>query len=132
LRCTYDPATKGGNAPDNRKVKSTLHWVSAKHAFEAEVRLYDYLFLKPDPDDTPEGGTWLDNINQNSLIILNDCKLEPALNNLKVGDKNQFERQGFFCVDPDTTPERMVFNRIFTIKDNWSKIKAKLQQENEL
>lgn len=130
LRCTYDPATKGGNAPDGRKVKATLHWVSAKHAFEAEVRLYEHLFLKPDPDDVPEGGSWKDNINPNSLIVLTDCKLEPALKNLKVGDRVQFERQGYFCVDPDTNSERMVFNRTVSLKDDWSKIKAKLQQEN--
>ncbi len=127
LRCTYDPNTKGGNAPDGRKVKATLHWVSAKHAFDAEIRLYNYLFLKPDPNDVPEGSDWRSNINPNSLVILSNCKLEPELKNLKVGKKVQFERQGYFCVDPDTTDTNMVFNRTVTLKDEWAKIKSKLE-----
>lgn len=131
LRCTYDPNTKGGNAPDGRKVKATLHWVSAKHAFDAEIRLYDYLFLKPDPSDVPEGSDWRSNINPNSLIVLSNCKLEPELKNLKVGDKVQFERQGYFCVDTDTTPEKMVFNRTVTLKDEWAKIKSKLSESQK-
>lgn len=126
LRCTYDPNTKGGNAPDGRKVKATLHWVSAKHAFDAEIRLYDYLFLKPNPSDVPDGSDWRSNINPNSLQVLSNCKLEPELRKLNIGDKVQFERQGYFCVDPDTTPEKMVFNRTVTLKDEWAKIKSKL------
>ncbi len=126
LRCTYDPNTKGGNAPDGRKVKATLHWVSAKNAYEAEVRLYDYLFLKPDPNDVPEGSDWRSNINPNSLIILRNCKLEPELRKLNIGDKVQFERQGYFCVDSDTNMEKMVFNRTVTLKDEWAKIKSKI------
>lgn len=131
LRCTYDPNTKGGNAPDGRKVKATLHWVSAKHAFEAEIRLYDYLFLKPDPSDVPEGSDWRSNINPNSLIVLPNCKLEPELRKLNIGDKVQFERQGYFCVDPDATPEKMVFNRTVTLKDEWAKIKSKLDAHSK-
>ncbi|HOQ33602.1 MAG TPA: glutamine--tRNA ligase/YqeY domain fusion protein [Candidatus Hydrogenedens sp.] len=131
LRCTYDPNTKGGNAPDGRKVKATLHWVSAKHAFDAEIRLYDYLFLKPDPSDVPEGSDWRSNINPNSLQVLSHCKLEPELRKLNIGDKVQFERQGYFCVDPDTTPEKMVFNRTVTLKDEWAKIKSKLDAHSK-
>lgn len=129
LRCTYDPTTKGGNAPDGRKVKSTLHWVSVKHAIDAEVRLYDHLFVKPDPDDVPEGSDWKSNINPNSLITLANSKLEPELKNLKVGDKVQFERQGYFCVDPDTSSDKIVFNRTVTLKDEWAKIKSKLESK---
>jgi len=131
LRCTYDPNTKGGNAPDGRKVKATLHWVSAKHAFDAEIRLYDYLFLKPDPSDVPEGSDWRSNINPNSLQVLSHCKLEPELRKLNIGDKVQFERQGYFCIDPDTTPEKMVFNRTVTLKDEWAKIKSKLDAHSK-
>ncbi len=131
LRCTYDPNTKGGNAPDGRKVKATLHWVSAKHAFDAEIRLYDYLFLKPNPSDVPDGSDWRSNINPNSLQVLSNCKLEPELRKLNIGDKVQFERQGYFCVDPDTTPEKMVFNRTVTLKDEWAKIKSKLDTHSK-
>lgn len=131
LRCTYDPNTKGGNAPDGRKVKATLHWVSAKHAFDAEIRLYDYLFLKPNPSDVPDGSDWRSNINPNSLQVLSNCKLEPELRKLNIGDKVQFERQGYFCVDPDTTPEKMVFNRTVTLKDEWAKIKSKLDAHSK-
>ncbi|HOV32060.1 MAG TPA: glutamine--tRNA ligase/YqeY domain fusion protein [Candidatus Hydrogenedens sp.] len=129
LHCTYDPTTKGGNAPDGRKVKSTLHWVSAKHAVDAEVRLYDHLFIKPDPDDVPEDSDWKNNINPNSLITITNCKLEPELKKLKVGDKVQFERQGYFCVDPDTSSGKIVFNRTVTLKDEWAKIKSKLETD---
>ncbi|MGC8738193.1 MAG: glutamine--tRNA ligase/YqeY domain fusion protein [Candidatus Hydrogenedens sp.] len=131
LRCTYDPNTKGGNAPDGRKVKATLHWVSARHAFDAEIRLYDYLFLKPDPSDVPEGCDWRSNINPNSLLVLSNCKLEPELKNLRTGEKVQFERQGYFCVDPDSNPEKMVFNRTVTLKDEWAKIKSRLNSSSK-
>ena len=122
LRCTYDPATRGGDAPDGRKVKSTLHWVSAAHALEAEVRLYDHLFLKPDPDDVPEGQDYRANLNPDSLVVLPRCRVEPSLAGAAPLARYQFERLGYFCVDPDSTPERLVFNRTVTLKDTWAKI----------
>lgn len=122
LRCTYDPATKGGDAPDGRKVKATLHWVSADHAIDAEVRLYNRLFTKPFPHEVEEGKTWQDNINPNSLEILNGCKLEPSLKSAKSGEKFQFERMGYFCVDPDSKDGKLVFNRTVTLRDEWVKI----------
>ncbi len=126
LRCTYDPATRGGDAPDGRKVKATLHWVSAAHAQVAEVRLYDYLFQRPDPDDVPNGGTWVDNLNPDSLKCLTDCRVEPGLREAAAGDRFQFERLGYFCVDPESTAERLVFNRTVSLRDTWAKIQ---QQE---
>jgi glutaminyl-tRNA synthetase len=125
LTCTYDPATRGGDAPDGRKVKGTIHWVSAQHAISAEVRLYDHLFAKPDPDDVPEGKTYLDNLNPESLLTLTGCKLEPSLANAKRGDKFQFERLGYFCVDKDSAPGKPVFNRAVTLRDTWAKIEKK-------
>ena len=125
VRCTYDPATRGGDAPDGRKVKGTLHWVSAGHAVDAEVRLYDHLFLKSDPDDVPEGQTYLDNLNPKSLDVLTGCKLEPALASAVAGNTFQFERLGYFCVDRDTTPGKLVFNRAVTLRDTWAKIEKK-------
>ncbi|MBN2215842.1 MAG: glutamine--tRNA ligase/YqeY domain fusion protein [Pirellulales bacterium] len=126
LRCTYDPATRGGdNPPDGRKVKGTIHWVSAAHAVRAEVRLYDHLFTKEDPGDVPKGGHFTDHLNPNSLEVLTDCRLEPSLAASKLGDLLQFERQGYFCVDPDSTPDRPVFNRTVTLKDSWAKIQKK-------
>ena len=125
LRCTYDPATRGGDAPDGRKVKSTLHWVSAQHARDAEVRLYDHLFATEDPTDVPEGGDWKDNLNPDSLEVLTGCKVEPSLAGAKALDRFQFERLGYFCVDPDTTPGGLVFNRTVTLKDPWAKILKK-------
>ena len=122
LRCTYDPATRGGDAPDGRKVKSTLHWVSAAHAIEAEVRLYGHLFTKENPDDVAEGEDFTANLNPNSLEILSDCQLEPSLAGAKPGDRYQFERLGYFCVDPDSTDEKPVFNRTATLRDPWAKI----------
>jgi glutaminyl-tRNA synthetase len=122
LRCTYDPATKGGDAPDGRKVKATLHWVSADHAIDAEVHLYDHLFTKEDPDEAAEGGDWKTGINPNSLEVLNGCKLEPNLAGMQPGTRCQFERQGYFCVDPDSTPDKLVFNRTVTLKDTWARI----------
>jgi glutaminyl-tRNA synthetase len=125
LRCTYDPATRGGDAPDGRKVKVTIHWVSAQHAVDAEIRLYDHLFTKPDPDDVPEGKTYIDNLNPQSLELLTGCKLEPSLANAKIGDKFQFERLGYFCVDKDSAPGKLVFNRAVTLRDTWAKIEKK-------
>ena len=122
LHCTYDPATRGGDAPDGRKVKSTIHWVSAAHAHEAEVRLYDYLFVKPNPEDVPEDQDFTVNVNANSLEALTGCKVEPSLAGAKPGDKFQFERQGYFCVDPDSADGKLVFNRSVGLKDTWAKI----------
>ena len=121
LHCSYDPASKGGNSPDGRKVKGTIHWVSAQHAVDAEVRLFDRLFSKENPEDVEEGQTFLDNINPDSLQVLQNCKLEPELAKAQVMDKIQFERLGYFCVDKDSTPEHLVFNRSCTLKDSWSK-----------
>jgi glutaminyl-tRNA synthetase len=125
LRCTYDPATRGGDAPDGRKVKGTIHWVSAQHAIDAEVRLYDHLFTKPDPDDVPEGQTYLANLNPDSLVVLTGAKLEPSLKSAAVGDKFQFERLGYFCVDKDSAPGKLVFNRAVTLRDTWAKMQKK-------
>ncbi len=122
VHCTYDPATRSGNAPDGRKVKATIHWVSAGHAIDAEVRIYDNLFLKEDPNEVDGDNTFLSNLNPSSLEILTDCKLEPSLATAKAGDRYQFERLGYFCVDPDTTPERLVFNRTVALRDTWAKI----------
>jgi glutaminyl-tRNA synthetase len=125
LRCTYDPATRGGDAPDGRKVRATLHWVSASHSLSAEARLYDHLFTKEDPGEVEEGETWLNNINPNSLQILNGCRAESFVADARAGDRFQFERQGYFCVDPDTTPGHLVFNRTVGLPDTWAKIEKK-------
>ncbi|MBR4803400.1 MAG: glutamine--tRNA ligase, partial [Bacteroidales bacterium] len=122
IHCTYDPATRGGDAPDGRKVKGTIHWVSAQHAIGAEVRLFDRLFKVPAPDDVEEGHSFLENLNPDSLKVLTDCKLEPALADVKPMDRMQFERLGYFCVDKESTPEHLVFNRTCTLKDSWAKI----------
>jgi len=124
LHCTYDPATRGGNAPDGRKVKATLHWVSASHAVNAEVRLYDKLFIRENPDE----GDLIANLNPNSLEILKDCKLEPSLMGAPVGSRYQFEQLGYFCVDPDSTAEHLVFNRTVALRDTWAKIEKAQQQ----
>ncbi len=125
IHCTYDPATRGGNAPDGRKVKSTIHWVSAAHAVDAEVRLYDTLFLREDPNETPEGEDFTVNLNPQSLVVLTGCKLEPALGKATPMERFQFERLGYFCVDPDTTPGKPVFNRTVALKDTWAKIEKR-------
>jgi glutaminyl-tRNA synthetase len=126
LRCTYDPATRGGNTPDGRKVKGTIHWVSAQHALDADVRLYDHLFATPDPEDVPAGADYKQNLNPNSLERLTGCKLEPSLAEAAAGDRFQFERQGYFCVDSeDSSHGRPVFNRIVSLKDTWAKIEKK-------
>lgn len=124
LRCTYDPATKGGDAPDGRKVKSTIHWVSAPHAVRAEARLFDRLFMTIDPNEAAEGKTWKDNLNPNSLQVV-EMMMEPALREAKEGDPIQFERLGYFAVDKESTEERMVFNRSVTLKDTWAKVAEK-------
>jgi glutaminyl-tRNA synthetase len=124
LRCTYDPATRGGNAPDGRKVKATLHWVSAAHAVPAEVRLYDHLFTRPDPGAE---GDVLEDINPGSMEVLEGCQLEPDLAKATADTAVQFERLGYFCLDPDATPARPVFNRTVGLRDAWAKIQAKGQ-----
>ncbi|HID77690.1 MAG TPA: glutamine--tRNA ligase/YqeY domain fusion protein [Planctomycetaceae bacterium] len=121
LRCTYDPATRGGAAPDGRKVKATLHWVSAAHALEAEVRLYDHLFTEPYPEDVGEGG-FTDCLNPRSLEVIPRCWVEPSLAPAQPLEIYQFERLGYFCVDPDSTCQKLVFNRTVTLKDRWAKI----------
>ena len=125
IHCTYDPATRGGNAPDGRKVKSTIHWVSAAHAIDAEVRMYDNLFSKEDPGETEEGQDFTANLNPNSLEILSGAKLEPSLASAAVGERFQFERLGYFCVDPDSTEDHLVFNRTVGLKDAWAKIEQR-------
>ena len=127
LRCTYDPATRGGDAPDGRKVKATLHWVSAEQAIRAEARLYDHLFTKEDPDDVPAGKDWRANLNPKSLESLADCRLEPALAGLPAESRVQFERLGYFCVDPDSKPGAPVFNRTLTLRDEWARLQKKGQ-----
>ena len=122
VHCTYDPATRGGDAPDHRKVKSTIHWVSAAHALEAEVRLYETLFTKEDPNDVEDGADFMSNINRDSLEVLTSCRIEPLLVSAAPGSRYQFERIGYFCVDPDTTPEKLVFNRTVSLRDDWAKI----------
>jgi glutaminyl-tRNA synthetase len=121
LRCTYDPDTRGGDAPDGRKVKATLHWVAAPTAVSAEVRLYDHLFLKPDPDDVEPGKDYTSNLNPDALKAVNGF-VEPGIANAPAGARYQFERLGYFCVDPDSTPGRPVFNRTVTLRDTWAKI----------
>jgi len=125
VHCTYDPATRGGNAPDGRKVKATIHWVSAPHAVNAEVRLYENLFNKENPGDTPEGQDFTVNLNPNSLEIIPEAKIEPSLAQAKPGDRYQFERLGYFCVDPDSTLGKPVFNRTVALKDTWAKVEKK-------
>ena len=122
LRCTYDPATRGGDAPDGRKVKATIHWVSAAHAVPARVRLFDRLFVKEDPDDMDGGQDFLANLNPNSLEVLTGCWVEPSLAESKPGSIYQFERQGYFCVDPDAAKGSLVFNRAASLKDEWARI----------
>jgi len=125
VHCTYDPTTRGGNAPDGRKVKATIHWVSAAHAIGTEVRLYDKLFTKPDPSQLEEGEDFTANLNLLSLEVVGDAKLEPSLASVAVGSRYQFERLGYFCVDPDSAPGKPVFNRTVALKDTWAKIEKK-------
>jgi glutaminyl-tRNA synthetase len=129
VHCTYDPATRGGDAPDGRKVKATLHWVSARHALQAEVRLYDRLFTTADPSAGEEGQAFEANLNPNSLEILRSCYVEPSLAGAAPGTRYQFERQGYFCVDPDTTAGHLVFSQTVSLRDTWAKIQAALQQQ---
>ncbi|HVO38608.1 MAG TPA: glutamine--tRNA ligase/YqeY domain fusion protein [Spirochaetia bacterium] len=125
VRCTYDPSTRGGNAPDNRKVKATIHWVSAAHSVPAEVRLYDHLFAAEFPQEVPEGKDWKETINPASLETAREARLEPGLANARPGERFQFERLGYFCVDPDSAPGRLVFNRTVSLKDAWARIEKR-------
>jgi len=125
VHCTYDPASRGGNSPDGRKVKSTMHWVSAAHAISAEIRIYDKLFTKPDPTDVEEGEDVFSNLNPNSLEVVTGARLEPSLAGAQAGDRYQFERVGYFCLDPDSTPGNLAFNRTLPLKDSWAKIEKK-------
>ena len=125
LKCSYDPKTRGGDAPDGRKVKATLHWVSAPHALKAEVRLYDHLFSKPDPDDVEEGKDYKTNLNPDSLKIVYPAYVEPGLKASKPGNLYQFERQGYFCIDYDSSDKRLIFNRTVALRDSWAKISKK-------
>lgn len=125
LHCVYDPLTKGGDAPDGRKVEATLHWVSARHALEAEVRLFDYLFTKRNPDEVGEGEDFKSNLNPNFLEVIKSCRIEPSVKNAKPPSRYQFERKGYFCIDTlDSTDERLVFNRIVSLRDTWAKIES--------
>jgi glutaminyl-tRNA synthetase len=126
LHCTYDPLTRGGNAPDGRKVQGTIHWVSAQHALQAEVRLYDHLFKVPSPEDVPRGVDYKTNLNPDSLVLLKNCRLEPSLAQAEPGSRYQFERVGYFCVDTiDSQPGKPVFNRTVSLRDTWAKIEKK-------
>ena len=122
LHCTYDPATRGGDSPDGRKVRGTLHWVSVTHALKAEIRLYDRLFVTADPDEVEEGADFTSNLNPNSLEVLTSCYVEPSLAKATPGSRFQFERQGYFCVDPDSSDGALVFNRTVSLRDSWDKI----------
>ncbi len=125
VHCTYDPATRGGNAPDGRKVKSTIHWVSAAHAVDAEVRIYENLFIKENPNEVEEGQDFTSNLNPNSLEVIKSAKLEPSLATAAIGSRYQFERLGYFCVDPDSKAGKPVFNRTMALKDTWAKLEKK-------
>jgi len=124
IRCTYDPQTRGGYAPDGRKVQGTIHWVSAEYSLNAEVRMYDRLFTVPNPSKTEDDKTYLDYLNPDSLHILTNCKVESNLAGAAVGDHYQFERKGFFCVDPDSRPGHPVFNLTVSLRDTWAKIEG--------
>jgi len=125
IHCTYDPESRGGQAPDGRRVRGTIQWVSAMHAVDAEVRLYDRLFSRENPEDVEEDGTFLDNLNPDSLEVLTSCKVEPSLTATKPGDRYQFMRTGYFCADPDTTEGHLVFNRTIALRDTWAKLQRK-------
>lgn len=131
LHCTYDPETRGGDAPDGRRVKATLHWVSAAHALDAEVRLYDHLFTKENPEKVKKDAHFTDNINPNSLKVLTDCKIEPSVADTNPQDRFQFERMGYFCTDKDSTADKLVFNKTVGLKDTWAKMQKQQQKQKE-
>jgi glutaminyl-tRNA synthetase len=125
VHCSYDPATRGGNTPDGRKVKSTIHWVSAAHAIDAEVRVYENLFAKENPGEVEEGQDFTANLNPNSLEVITNAKVEPSLANAAAGARYQFERVGYFCVDPDSKLSKLIFNRTVALKDTWARVEKK-------
>jgi len=125
IHCTYDPESRGGQAPDGRKVRGTLHWVSVPHALDAEIRLYDRLFMDEDPEDVGEDETFLDNLNPDSLAIETTCKVESTLAGTTPGERYQFMRTGYFCTDPDSTETHLVFNRTIALRDTWAKMQAR-------
>ena len=126
LHCVYDPETRGGHAPDGRKVRGTIHWVSAPHSIEAEIRLYDHLFTAERPEDPQDKTNYLEYLNSNSLETLTSCRIEPSLADAHPGSKYQFERQGYFCVDTvDSSPMHMVFNRTVPLRDSWARIQRR-------
>ena len=125
LHCNYDPTTRGGSAPDGRKVKATLHWVSANHALKVDVKLYDHLFTKERPEEVKEGKDFKSNLNAQSLEVLSNCMTEPSLKNARPLERFQFERLGYFCVDEDSTESKLIFNRTVTLRDTWAKIRKK-------
>ena len=129
IRCTYDPATRGGDAPDGRKVRGTIHWVSAEHALPADVRIYGHLFSKEYPEETAEGEDYKDALNPDSLQVLTGCRVEPSLGGAAVGSRYQFERRGYFCVDPDSE-ETLVFNRTLSLRDTWARIQKQQGAKN--
>jgi len=131
VRCTYDPATRGGDSPDGRKVKATLHWVSAHHAVDAEVRLYDHLFTVEDPTRIEEGRDWKEHVNPDSVKVLTACKVEPSLALAEPGHRCQFERLGYFCIDTDSTPDALIINRTVTLRDTWAKIQKQQQAKGK-
>jgi glutaminyl-tRNA synthetase len=132
LRCTYDPATRGGDSPDGRKVKATIHWVSAAHALEAEVRLYDHLFKTPNPDNPSDGESFLNHLNPKSLEILSPCFVEPSVKNAETGSRFQFERNGYFAVDSDSRDGKVVFNRAVSLKDSWAREEQRSQKQESI
>ncbi|MEP6778641.1 MAG: glutamine--tRNA ligase, partial [Gemmatimonadaceae bacterium] len=125
LHCTYDPATRGGDSPDGRKVQGTIHWVSAKHALNCELRLYDRLFTQANPDDVPEGADFLSVLNPESLVVIEHAKVEPSVAGDAPLSRYQFERTGYFINDADSTKDKLVFNRTVTLRDSWVKMKDK-------
>ena len=128
LHCTYDPKSKGGWTDDGRKVKGTLHWVSAQHAVRAEVRLYEHLFIKEFPEDNLDGSTFIEQINSESLVALKNCMVERELKKAKSGDRYQFLRNGYFCLDPDSSDNKLVFNRTTSLRDSWARIEKKFSE----
>ena len=125
MRCTYDPQTRGGSAPDGRKVKATIHWVAAGQALTAEARLYEHLFTKEVPDDVEEGKEWTDYLNPDSVEVIPDFRIETSVAGVAPGTRFQFERQGYFCVDADSSEDHLVFNRTVPLRDSWAKIKKR-------
>jgi glutaminyl-tRNA synthetase len=131
LHCTYDPETRGGDSPDGRKVKSTLHWVSSEHSVQAKVSLYNHLFIKKSPDEGKSHDDFMNYLNPDSLEVVTSCRVEPGLKAAKPGSRYQFERLGYFCVDPDSCETGLVFNRTVTLRDTWAKIEKAQKHKQE-